>query len=181
MGHGRFVEWPAAELVDVGVQARRDSADLVFAEPGHTHLLGYVLDFPGSGAGGVHLRDRDHERAVDPLVALDHVVREEAPGPEFRDAEREGSTHVAGDLSRCPLRLLAPPPQSRSASASITALTTCSASLRRSSCMSMALPSKRGVASMSGVGSAKIPLRSSSFPRTCPVVISESKTRVVSR
>ena len=99
MGHGRFVEWPAAELVDVGVQARRDSADLVFAEPGHTHLLGYVLDFPGSGAGGVHLRDRDHERAVDPLVALDHVVREEAPGPEFRDAEREGSTHVAGDLA----------------------------------------------------------------------------------
>ena len=60
--------------------------------------------------------------------------------------------------SRYPFLLFAPPPQSRSASASITALTICSASLLKSSCMSMAPSSNLGMQGMSGIGSAKIPI-----------------------
>ena len=90
VGHGRAVQRPAAELVDIRIQARRDGADLVLAEPGDAHLLGYALHLPGARAGGVHLGDGRHERAVDPLVALDHVLREEAAGAELGDAEREG-------------------------------------------------------------------------------------------
>ena len=63
---------------------------------------------------------------------------------------------VASALSRQPFRLFAPPPRSWSASASITAFTTCSARRLSSSCMSMAPSSSRGMASMSGVGSDKI-------------------------
>lgn len=55
----------------------------------------------------------------------------------------------------CTLRLLVPVAYI-SATAAITAFTTCSASLRSSSCMSMAPSSKRGMASMFGVGSDKI-------------------------
>lgn len=58
--------------------------------------------------------------------------------------------------SRKPFRLFAPPPHSWSASASITAFTTCSARRLSSSCMSMAPSPNRGMASMSGVGSNKI-------------------------
>lgn len=57
----------------------------------------------------------------------------------------------------CTLRVLGPVAYI-SATAAITAFTTCSASLRSSSCMSMAPSSKRGMASMSGVGSDKIPI-----------------------
>ena len=40
-------------------------------------------DLAGAGAGGVHLADRRHHRAVDPLVALDDVRGEEAAAPEL--------------------------------------------------------------------------------------------------
>ena len=89
VGHRRAVEWAAAELVDVCVQARGDCADLVLRDPRGAHLLGDPLDLPRTGAGGVHLGHRGDERAVDPLVALDRVVGEEAAGPELRYAERE--------------------------------------------------------------------------------------------
>ena len=55
--------------------------------------------------------------------------------------------------SRQPFQLFAPPPHSRSASASITTFKTCAASPRSTTCMSMAPSSKRGMASISGVGS----------------------------
>lgn len=40
-------------------------------------------DLAGAGAGGVHHRHRGHERPVNPLVALDNVVGEEAAGPQL--------------------------------------------------------------------------------------------------
>lgn len=40
-------------------------------------------DLAGAGAGGVHPRHRGHERPVNPLVALDNVVGEEAAGPQL--------------------------------------------------------------------------------------------------
>ena len=89
IGHGRAVERPAAELLDIHVEGCRDGADLVLRQPRYPHFLGYPLHLPGAGAGGVHLGDGRDERAVDPLVALDHVLREEAAGPELGDAERE--------------------------------------------------------------------------------------------
>ena len=45
------------------------------------NLFGYPLHLPRAGAGGVHLGQGRHKRAVDPPVALDRVVGEETPGP----------------------------------------------------------------------------------------------------
>ena len=42
-----------------------------------------LADLAGAGAGGVHHRHRGHERPVNPLVALDNVVGEEAAGPQL--------------------------------------------------------------------------------------------------
>lgn len=89
VGHRRAVERPCAELLDVGVQARRDGAHLVLGEPGDAHLLGHPLHLAGARAGGVHLGDGGNEGAVRALVALDNVVREEAAGAELRDAQRQ--------------------------------------------------------------------------------------------
>lgn len=89
VGHQRAVEGSCAELIDGGVQARRDGAHLVLREPGDAHLLGHSLQLAGARAGGVHLGDGGHEGAVRALVALDHVVREEAAGAELRDAQRQ--------------------------------------------------------------------------------------------
>lgn len=68
---------------------RRDGAHLVLGEPGDAHLLGHPLHLAGARAGGVHLGDGGNEGAVRALVALDHVVREEAAGAELRDAQRQ--------------------------------------------------------------------------------------------
>lgn len=89
VGHRRAVEGPRAELLDVGVKVRRDGAHLVLGEPGHAHLLRDAPHLAGARAGGVHLGDGGHEGAVRALVALDHVVREEAAGAELRDAQRQ--------------------------------------------------------------------------------------------
>lgn len=89
VGHRRAVEGPRAELIDVGVQARRDGAHLVLGGPGHAHLLGDAPHLAGARAGGVHLGDGGHEGAVHALVALDRVVGEEAAGAELRDAQRQ--------------------------------------------------------------------------------------------
>lgn len=89
VGHRRAAEGPRAELLDVGVKARRDGAHLVLGEPGHAHLLRDAPHLAGARAGGVHLGDGGHEGAVHALVALDHVVREEAAGAELRDAQRQ--------------------------------------------------------------------------------------------
>ena len=89
VGHRPAVEGPRAELIDVGVQARRDGAHLVLGESGHAHLLGDAPHLAGARAGGVHLGDGGHEGAVHALIALDHVVGEEAAGAELRDAQRQ--------------------------------------------------------------------------------------------
>lgn len=89
VGHRRAVEGPCAELLDVGVKARRDGAHLVLREPGDAHLLGHPLHLAGARARGVHLGDGGNEGAVDALVALEHVLREEAAGAQFGDAQRQ--------------------------------------------------------------------------------------------
>lgn len=73
----------------LGVEARGDGAHAVPAEPLDAHLLGYPLHLPGAGAGRVHLGHGRHERAVDTLVALEDVLREEAARPEFGDSQVE--------------------------------------------------------------------------------------------
>lgn len=91
------------------------------------------------------------------LVALELVLREEATDAQLGMRSVSMPTHAAGLCSQRPLRLFAlPPPHSWSASASITSFATCSAKRLSSSCISMAPSSKRGLASMSGVGSDKI-------------------------
>ena len=89
VGHLAAGERPAHELVDVGVQARGDGADLVLAEPGDAHPLGDAGDLSGAGAGGVHLGHGRGQRPVDALVALYHVLGEEAARPELGHPERQ--------------------------------------------------------------------------------------------
>lgn len=89
VGHRLAVEGPRAELIDVGVQARRDGAHLVLGGPGHAHLLGDALHLAGARARGVHLGDGGDEGAADAPVALEHVLREEAAGAQFGDAQRQ--------------------------------------------------------------------------------------------
>lgn len=48
----------------------------------------------------LHLGDCGHKGAVHALVALDHVVREEAAGAELRDAQRQRATQATRPLSR---------------------------------------------------------------------------------
>lgn len=69
----------------------------VLGEPGDAHLLGHPLHL--AGAGGVHLGGGD-EGAVHALVALDHVVREEAAGASFGMRSVIVPTHVARPRSR---------------------------------------------------------------------------------
>ena len=126
VGHWLAVEGPRAELIDVGVQARRDGAHLVLGGPGHAHLLGDALHLAGARAGGVHLGDGGHEGAVHALVALDRVVGEEAAGAELRDAQRQRAdaggeaAHPGSRCGRSSRRRTAgrprrPPPHSRPA------------------------------------------------------------------
>lgn len=115
--------------------------------------------FPELGeelARGVHLGHGGHEGSADVLVLLDLVLREEVTDAQLGMRNVSMPTHAAGLCSQRPLRLFAPPPHSWSASASITSFTSYSASRLSSSCISMAPSSKRGMASMSGVGSDKI-------------------------
>lgn len=90
------------------------------------------------------------------LVELELVLREEATDAQLGMRSVSLPTHAAGLCSQRPLRLFAPPPHSWSASASNTSFTTCSARRLSSFCISMAPSSKRGMASMSGIGSDKI-------------------------
>lgn len=89
MGHRRAVEEPCAELLDVGVQARRDGVHPALQEPGDAHLLGHPLQLAGAGVGGVHLVDGGHGGAVDAPVALVHVLREEAAGAQLGNVQRQ--------------------------------------------------------------------------------------------
>lgn len=89
VGHGRAAEQPSAQLLNVGVQARGDGARLVLGKPGLAHLLRDALYLAGAGDGGAHLGHGGHKGAVDALVALDHVLREEAAGAQLGDAQRE--------------------------------------------------------------------------------------------
>ena len=125
------------------VQVRRDGAHLVLREPGDAHLLGHPLHLAGARAGGVHLGDGGDEGAVHALVALEHVLREEAAGARLRipvavATVRPAAAQLVGlgvhhgvhDLLGEPAKQLLH--------------------------ISMAPSSKRGMASMSGVGSDKI-------------------------
>ncbi len=149
VGHRPAVEGPRAELIDVGVQARRDGAHLVLGEPGDAHLLGDALHLAGARAGGVHLGDGGHEGAVHALVALDHVVGEEAARAELRDAQRQRAD--AGGEAALPVAVAAVRP----AAAQLVGLGVhhgihdLLGEAPDSSCMSMAPSAKRGMASMS--------------------------------
>lgn len=94
----------------------------------------------------------DHEGAVDALVALEHVLREEAAGAQLGDAQCQRAD--AGGETALPVTV--------AATAQLVCLGVhhgvhfCSVSLRNSSCMTMSPSSKRGMACMSGVGSNKI-------------------------
>ena len=57
--------------------------------PGYPQLLYDALHLARRGAGGVHLGHRRHDRAVDALVALDHVLRGEAARPQLRYPRRD--------------------------------------------------------------------------------------------
>ena len=57
--------------------------------PGYPQLLYDALHLARRGAGGVHLGHRRHDRAVDALIALDHVLGEEAPRPQLRYPHRD--------------------------------------------------------------------------------------------
>ena len=89
VGHRGAGQRPADKLVDVGVQAGAYGADLVLAQARDAHRLGHALDLAGAGAARVHLGDSRRERPVDPLVALDHRLREEAAEPDLGHAQRE--------------------------------------------------------------------------------------------
>ena len=89
VGHRRAAERPSAQVLDVRVQARGDCAHLVLREPGDAHLLGHPPHLAGARARGVHLGDGGDEGAVDALVALEHVLREEAAGAQLGDAQRQ--------------------------------------------------------------------------------------------
>lgn len=89
VGYRARIERPLREVGYLGVEARGDRAHAVPAEPPDAHLLGYPLHLPGAGAGGVHLGDGRHERAVDALVALEDVLGEEASRPELGDSQVE--------------------------------------------------------------------------------------------
>ena len=57
--------------------------------PGYPQLLRDALHLARRGAGGVNLGHRRHDRAVDALVALDHVLGEESPRPQLRHPHRD--------------------------------------------------------------------------------------------
>lgn len=116
------------------------------------------LRLAGAGARGVHLGRGGHGGAVDAPVALEHVIREEAAGAQLGGARRQR----AGAGGEQPLAVavsdVRPPPHGWSASASIMAFATCPTRRLSSSRTSMAPSLNRGTASMSGVGSNKIPV-----------------------
>jgi len=91
VGHREISQGTLQQLLDIGVEAPGDAAHLVLGEPLYAHPLGYPLDLPRARAGLVHLRDGGYERPVRPLVALEDVVRKEAPLPEPGDPEVEGA------------------------------------------------------------------------------------------
>lgn len=90
--------WTRAAANSVGRSVTGDGAHLVLGEPGDAHLLGHALHLAGASAGGAHLGHGGHEGAVDTLVALEHVLREEAAGAQLRDAKRQGS-HAGGEAA----------------------------------------------------------------------------------
>ena len=87
----RIGEVAALELGNVSVEVLRYGADLVLRQPGYPQLLRDALHLARRGAGGVHLGHRRHDRAVDALVALDHVLREEAARPQLRYPHRDAA------------------------------------------------------------------------------------------
>lgn len=59
------------------------------------------LDLPGAGAGSARLRHGGHDGPVDALVALEHVLGEEAPGAQLRHPGRQRAN--AGDEHALPI------------------------------------------------------------------------------
>lgn len=80
-------------------------------------------------------------------------------GEDRRGGARRQRTDAGGERPLAvAVAAVRPAPRSWSASAPIAAFTACPARRLSSSCMSMAPSSKRGMASMSGVGPDKIPV-----------------------
>ena len=84
-----IAEGPRDELIDLGVQVLAYGGDLILREALYAHRGGHPLHLPGARAGGVHLGHGRYDGPVHPLVALDHVVGEEAASPELGDPERK--------------------------------------------------------------------------------------------
>lgn len=129
---------------------------LVFRQPGDPHLLGYPLDLARARAGRVHLGHRRGERPVDPLVALDDVLREEGAGPELGHVQVEVPHARLSLRSLYPLQLLPVASHICSASAAITPLATSSAIQRISSGRLMQPSSNLGIAACAGMPSAML-------------------------
>lgn len=82
--------WARATANSVARSVTGDGAHLVLGEPGDAHLLREALHLAGAAVRGVHLGHDGHEGAVGALVALDHVLREEAAGAQFGGCEASG-------------------------------------------------------------------------------------------
>jgi len=90
VGHLRVPEGPSEQLLHIRIEGLGYGAHLVLREPVHAQLLRDPLHLPGARPRGIHLGHRRHEGAVCALVALDHVLGEEASAPELGDPERQG-------------------------------------------------------------------------------------------
>lgn len=88
VGHAELAKRPGDQLLDLGVEALAYGADLVLREPLDAHGLRRPLHLPGAGAGRVHLGDRRHDGPVHPLVALQHVVGEEAVSAGLKSPQK---------------------------------------------------------------------------------------------
>lgn len=89
VGRGEVSRRPGEELLDLRVEALAYGADLVLRNPLDAHGRGHPLHLPGAGAGRVHLGHGRHDGPVDALVALEHVLGEEAPRAQLRYPERQ--------------------------------------------------------------------------------------------
>ena len=142
-------------------------AHLILGQALDGHGPGQPLDLARAGAGGVHLGHGGHDGPVDALVALYHVVREEAAGPQLGHPERQRA-HARGQL---PLPVAVPAVAGGLAElvdlALMTSFTIDSTSERMSSCMFTKPSSNLGMASTASgtVTSAMLSMRSLPFSR----------------
>lgn len=88
VGIARIREVATPQVGDGLVERPADPRHLARAHAANAHGPRHALDLSGGDAVGDHLRHGGDHGAVDPLVAPDHVLREEAPAPQLRDPGR---------------------------------------------------------------------------------------------